>query len=135
MEAILQKKTTGASCLSWRCPTVHTRGHKAYLCPHSWLTAIQGHPRLLLFYTPAKGYRHVASDLTIRDIMHEADFCKQAEEQVSRCDKVYGAEGSDCHNSTTTTFWPVAGKAVSCDYSMVCARVSCLPGSVKAQEY
>jgi hypothetical protein len=114
---------TGAFSHSWRYLTAHTRGHRSFLCLYSSLTARQGNGRVLLFYTPAKGYRHLASDITIRNIIHEADICKQTEEQVSRCDKIYGAKSSDSNNSTTTPSWPIAGKAVSGDCGVVYTRV------------
>jgi hypothetical protein len=126
MELIPRKRMTGTFSPSWRYLTVHTRGHRSFLCPYSLLTARQGNGRVLLFYTPAKGYRHLASDITIRNIIHEADICREAEEQVSRCDKIYGAKSSDRYNSTTTTSRPIEGKAVSGDRGVVCTRVGYL---------
>jgi hypothetical protein len=124
MESTLRGKMTGASFLSWRCLTVHIRAHNGslYLC--TWLTTTQDDGRILLFHAPAKGDRHVAGNITVRHIMHKADFRKQAEEQISRCDKVYCAEGCGCCDITTTTIWTTEGEIVSRDYGMVCAGVS-----------
>ena len=58
--------------------------------------------------------------------MHKADFRQQAEEQISRCDEVYCAEGCGCCDITTTTIWIAEGEIVSRDYGMVCAGVSLL---------
>jgi len=124
MESTLRGKMTGASFLSWRCLTVHIRAHNGplYLC--TWLTTTQDDGRILLFHAPAKGDRHVAGNITVRHIMYKADFRKQAEEQISRCDEVYCAEGCGCCDITTTTIWTTEGAIVSRDYGMVCAGVS-----------
>ena len=67
--------------------------------------------------------------------MHKADSCKQAEEEISGCDKVYSAEGSDCHNSTAGTLWTITREAISCDHSVVRTRVSHLMELVRAHEF
>lgn len=126
MESTLRGKMTGASFHSWRCLTVHIRAHNVSLYPFTWLTTTQGDGRVLLFHAPAKGYRHVAGNITVRYIMHEADFCKQTKEQVSRCDEVYCAKGCGCCDITTTTIWTPEGEIVSRDYGMVCAGVGFL---------
>ena len=126
MESTLREKMTGASFLSWRCLTVHIRAHNGSLYLFTWLTTTQGDGRVLLFYAPAKSYRHVAGDITVRYIMHEADFCKQAKEQVSRCDEVYCAEGCGGCDITTTAIWTIEGETVRRNYGMVCAGVGFL---------
>jgi hypothetical protein len=124
MESTLWEKMTGASFLSWRCLTVHIRAHNGSLCLFTRLTTTQGDGRVLLFHAPAKGYRHAARNITVRYIMYEADFCKQAKEQVPRCDEVHCAEGCGCCDITSTTIWTTEGEIVSRDYGMVCAGVS-----------
>jgi hypothetical protein len=126
MESTLWEKMTGASFLSWRCRTAHIRAHNGSLYLFTWLTTTQGDGRVLLFHAPAKGYRHVAGNITVRYIMHEADFCRQAKEQVSRCDEVYCAEGCGCCDITSATVRTTEGEIVGRDYGMVCAGVSCL---------
>lgn len=101
----------------------HICGHESFLGSGISLTAKQDHRRVLVFYTPAQGHEHTASNLSIWHIMHEADIRKQAEEQVGGRDKIHSAEGCGGNNSATTTSWPIAGKAFSGDGSMVCPSV------------
>src|SRR2546423_15467281 len=122
MESIPPKKTIGASSLSWRCLTAHTRGQNDALRQYSWLTTTQDNGRVLLLHTSTKE-RQLAGDLLVRNIMHKADPRKQTEEQVFRCDKVYRAEGCGRCNSTSATIWTTSGETVNCDRSVVCTRV------------